>query len=719
MDGSWSNLTTFGRKNPKPAQKQKKAPPKKVAKSAPQGLEKYFALVVDSGAIIKHSGFSTLHNASKRYFTTQGVYDEIRDSKAREHLENLPFDLEIREPTSEGLTKVIEFSKKTGDYASLSIVDLHVLALLYDLEKEGCHNMDHIRTEPKRMLGIGRVTQLNQNEVNNSSAKDLSGTTEENEAFFFEEKEDESLEDEDNESDVDDGEEEQKLNQHIANLNISTESQPKVNSWAMIVNPSASFLPKTKEVSMEINNKFSAFQMTDRNSCDEGSEEKDGGGQFSDAEDDDSLEIPVPSDDESSDDGEEFASIGDDFSDEECDVYILEPEEVEEKKKQHENDEMAHKVEDELNMEFPSLAASTTIPYEGSDDESNPILEGKSRKNILAKAAKEDAKRRESSLKPNSKDGKIYNSFRNYKHVLAPGGVNVPPIEESNVQDEIVKFQTAQDDKAATPTSTASVENRNQSRVMGGIGMSGQGTEVDDDGEGWVTSTQEISAMKASGNLDPFGGRKQSRESKPQENLPSIGERTACATTDFAMQNVILQMNLELLSVDGVKVRKLKSWVQRCGACFKVYTENDTKRLFCDRCGSDSIQRIAASLDVKTGRLRLHLSKKYKNSKRGTQFTLPKPGNGNRFMGDLLLAEDQLMYGAWNQRVKKTKSKKEAESIFGADIASTVGCHSDLTKRADIKVGFGKKNPNASKFGRERRGKKKKNIDKACGLRRY
>ena len=135
MDGSWSNPTTFGRKNPKPAQKQKKAPPKKVAKSAPQGLEKYFALVVDSGAIIKHSGFSTLHNASKRYFTTQGVYDEIRDSKAREHLENLPFDLEIREPTSEGLTKVIEFSKKTGDYASLSIVDLHVLALLYDLGK--------------------------------------------------------------------------------------------------------------------------------------------------------------------------------------------------------------------------------------------------------------------------------------------------------------------------------------------------------------------------------------------------------------------------------------------------------------------------------------------------------------------------------------------------------------------------------------------------------
>ena len=70
--------------------------------------------------------------------------------------------------------------------------------------------------------------------------------------------------------------------------------------------------------------------------------------------------------------------------------------------------------------------------------------------------------------------------------------------------------------------------------------------------------------------------------------------------------------------------------------------------------------------------------------------------------------------------MKRSKSKKEAQSIFGSDIASTVGCHTDLTKRDDIKVGFGRRNPNSSKFGRERRGKKKKSVDnKACGLRRY
>ena len=93
---------------------------------------------------------------------------------------------------------------------------------------------------------------------------------------------------------------------------------------------------------------------------------------------------------------------------------------------------------------------------------------------------------------------------------------------------------------------------------------------------------------------------------------------------------------------------------------------------------------------------------------RGTKYSLPKAGTQNKFMGDLLLSEDQLMYGALNQRVKQTRSKnaKASQSIFGADLAATLGCVADLSKRGDIKVGFGRKNPNATKFGRERRGKR-------------
>jgi hypothetical protein len=78
--------------------------------------------------------------------------------------------------------------------------------------------------------------------------------------------------------------------------------------------------------------------------------------------------------------------------------------------------------------------------------------------------------------------------------------------------------------------------------------------------------------------------------------------------------------------------------------------------------------------------------------------------------------------GAWNQKAKQRsggKARSSAQSMFGSDIASTVGCNAKSINSDDIRVGFGRRNPNATKHGRERRGKKKKTPDRACGLRRY
>merc|ERR1712166_1473925 len=183
---------------------------------------------------------------------------------------------------------------------------------------------------------------------------------------------------------------------------------------------------------------------------------------------------------------------------------------------------------------------------------------------------------------------------------------------------------------------------------------------------------------------------------------PPLSQRSACVTTDFAMQNVLLQMNLHLLSTDnGMRIKRLKSWVIRCGACFKIHGADDEfkddshhymKRLFCSHCGSgDMMQRISASVDGKTGRLKLHFSKRKQgriHSIRGTKFSLPKSGVGkhNRFKGDLLLREDQLLSGVWNQKVKINSGNKyqtsKSHSIFGRDIASSVGCNVKSTSSA-------------------------------------
>ena len=482
-------------------------------------------------------------------------------------------------------------------------------------------------------------------------------------------------------------------------------SQPsdKPKTWAMLVNPTAVTVPAKHSEILDhfIQANFGKINIEDGNS------EEVMEGQFSDAEDDEDIPTMQYAQD---DDSDEFEyDEDDDISDEECDVYILDPDEIEKRKRSR------HMVDDgdELQTAFPSLAASLKVPYDGvdiedTDESTTPAMQAKR----IAEQKKLEA------LKPVSKSGKMYNSFKKYSEIMKPKRAVI----ESVIDNVVVEESSPEPSKETNDRSTE------QSRIIGGADLAGQENQIEDDGEGWITSTKDIRQMKATGKLN-------TTQILPSINMdmvspvgPHNSKRSACTTTDFAMQNVILQMNMELLTVDGIKVRRLKTWVSRCGACFTIYTDTENsgpykhKRLFCSRCGSDMMQRVAASVDSKTGRLRLHLSAKYKISTRGTKFSLPKPGSNNRFQGDLLLREDQLMVGAWNQKVKKISGRSSlgaAQSIFGSDLAANVGCHAAKAHLDDIKVGFGRRNPNAATGGRERRGKKKKTGDKACGLRRY
>lgn len=691
--------------------------------AAPDGTDAvYQCLVVDSGPIIRLTGASSLWKKAHTFYTVPAVLQEIRDAKARQHLEQLPFDLQTREASREGIHAVSEFARQTGDYASLSAVDLQVLGLLYDLEREACcGDVSHIRTTPKRTLGLGKIELLGgEKQKDIVEGKDCLVVGDEEEAgnqadaTVVENKDDDVRKSagiltatnevpENNDDTV----------KTVPNTNYV---QTKPRSWAALLNnntsaAAAASVNNTAEfpqiaVATEQKTRVTFAQLT--------VSDEDAGGQFSDAEseEDPGFESKV---------GDASSSS---CSDEECEAYVLDPDEVRDRERASRGAHAEAELEKELQSEFPCLAASLTVPYKGSDGEDEKVQvpgeEERTEDDAAREAEEEERKRR--SLRPISKSGKLYNSFTKYGDLM-----------KSKPKKEVVKKQSvALEPKPPTDdskrTADDSVFDKNQSRIMGGRSFAGQGEDVEDDGEGWITCTKDIRTIKAAGALDPSRSPSNldlNAASKKQRGPPS-SQRAACTTTDFAMQNVILQMNLELLSVDGMKVRKLKNWVTRCGACYTVYTSSDNvgplgKRLFCERCGSDLMQRIAASVDGKTGRLRLHLSKKYKHNLRGTKFSLPKPGSGNRFQGDLLLREDQLMMGAWNQKVKMRsggKAKSSAQSMFGRDIASNVGCHASAMTSDDIRVGFGRRNPNAAK-GRERRGKKKKSSDKACGLRRY
>jgi len=489
-----------------------------------------------------------------------------------------------------------------------------------------------------------------------------------------------------------DEEREDSVNETAANKDDGSSAPSKPKSWALMVNPEKASTAPLVDYSIGTSSAATKQQNEDIQMTEEvpklDLKKEDAApavaGQFDDASEEGSNE----EDDEdafstnSGSDGEldainiANATSDDEMSDEECDVFILEPHEaaylkkLKEEKAQKElveqmeqqtissqgaaaNEGKAQDNEGGLESEFPSLAAAAAVPYEGSDDEMEDLGQEATAESQLA-WQQEEEERKKKSLQPmvngrivQNKQKQTYNSFRKYKNIVSADGSAMA----MKKQNEGAKAKEEEDEAALAATEgSGNVDgdekedpnNTNQaykSRILGAGASSNtdfptEMTADDDDGEGWVTCTRDIQNMKATGSLHLDSSRNHRnnarKSSTPPKNAgPPISQRAACATTDFAMQNVILQMNLELLSVDGVRVRRLKTWVTRCGACFTIYGNDDkkkTQRMFCDKCGSNTLQRIAASVDRNTGRLKLHMRKNYQYNTRGTKFSLPKAG---------------------------------------------------------------------------------------------
>ena len=86
-----------------------------------------------------------------------------------------------------------------------------------------------------------------------------------------------------------------------------------------------------------------------------------------------------------------------------------------------------------------------------------------------------------------------------------------------------------------------------------------------DDGEGeWITPSNVGLHKSRALDLLPDSNSAKGRHQAKDEAFD-----TGCMTADFAMQNVLLQMGLSLVGVEGKRIDRVKSWVLRCHACFK------------------------------------------------------------------------------------------------------------------------------------------------------
>jgi RNA-binding protein NOB1 len=233
--------------------------------------------------------------------------------------------------------------------------------------------------------------------------------------------------------------------------------------------------------------------------------------------------------------------------------------------------------------------------------------------------------------------------------------------------------------------------------------------DVDDDA-GWVTPATLAAALARGFGAAPGGSR------APAAPAPPASAPVACATVDYTVQNVLLGMGLGVLGVGGRVVRRVKAFVLKCDACFDVV--RDTARLFCPRCGNATLARMGVTVDA-AGREHFHVKRDRVVSTRGARFALPRQAGG-RDPG-LLLREDQLLTGAWRAKVRAARREEAAVArAVGGDAAGEGGAEPAagswwaVRGASGVVAGVGRRNLNAER-GRERRGKKKRQVAQAFG----
>ncbi|RGB36542.1 Nin one binding Zn-ribbon like-domain-containing protein [Rhizophagus diaphanus] len=215
-----------------------------------------------------------------------------------------------------------------------------------------------------------------------------------------------------------------------------------------------------------------------------------------------------------------------------------------------------------------------------------------------------------------------------------------------------------------------------------------QDEEYGDDDIGWITP-DNINDYQAKEHEFLINLRK--------DNLENV--KIACMTTDYSMQNVLLQMRLNLISVEGKRIRKVKNWVLRCHACFKITTNMEKK--FCPNCGNAALIRTSTSTDV-NGNVTYYLKKNFQYNLRGTKYSIPEP-KGGRNASNIILREDQKEY----QKALKNQRKQKEIDIFDPDYIPKLLIGPSNSKSISPVIGYGRRNPNEARRGKTK-GRKKR-----------
>ncbi|XP_023646157.2 RNA-binding protein NOB1 isoform X1 [Paramormyrops kingsleyae] len=206
--------------------------------------------------------------------------------------------------------------------------------------------------------------------------------------------------------------------------------------------------------------------------------------------------------------------------------------------------------------------------------------------------------------------------------------------------------------------------------------------EEDDDGGGWIT---------------PHNIKQVQMDMGVFESPTDI--RVGCVTTDFSMQNVLIQIGLHVLSVNGMLIRQTRNYILRCHACFKT-TTNMTK-IFCPNCGNKTLKKVAVTINEDSS-MQMHFSKNPKVlNPRGLKHSLALP-KGGKHSSNPHLVEDQRF-----PQQRLSRKARQKTDVFDPDYVASGSpfAENDIYSRAanlqlrDSQCGGGRRraNPNAAR----------------------
>ncbi|XP_046917945.2 RNA-binding protein NOB1 [Dermatophagoides farinae] len=173
------------------------------------------------------------------------------------------------------------------------------------------------------------------------------------------------------------------------------------------------------------------------------------------------------------------------------------------------------------------------------------------------------------------------------------------------------------------------------------------------DQDGWITEEnfEEI--------RDKLMGIKFDEDEDDDDEL-----NIACITGDFAMQNVLMQMGLNVVSPkDGLHIRQTRQYILRCHACGRINPSTATK--FCKYCGNcRTLKRVAITIN-NDGTVKMHINFKRPIRIRGTKYSLPMP-RGGKHANNPILCEDQRI-----PQQRKSKAAVEEKKLLNMETILT------------------------------------------------